>query len=262
MTDESDHNWGRMLRGEHPMARFEVGLHRLLPSNPRCKMCRVPFGGLGGRVMRLLGRRPWHKNPSFCNVCQSYAEKNPGGAEVEIALLFADIRGSTRMAEGMTPTEFSALLNRFYHVATDVLLEHEAWVDKLVGDEVVAFFFPHTSRGRRHARVALDAARALLGATMDGADGVRIPIGIGVHSGTAYVGTVGVGHVTDVTALGDDVNVASRLAAAAAAGTIVVSETAFAAAGGVDGEGERRDLELKGKAAPVAVRILHTSEAR
>lgn len=256
MSPDTDEAWARMLRGEHPIARIEMALHRALPSNPRCKVCRVPFGGVGGRVMRMLGRRPWHKNPTLCNVCQEYAEQHPGGAEIELAFLFADIRGSTRMAEGMSPTEFSALLNRFYGVATDVLLEHDAWIDKLVGDEVVAFFLPNMVRGGSHARAAMAAATGLLRATGGGAaEGARIPLGIGVHSGRAYVGTVGLGSLSDVTALGDNVNVTARLAQRADAGTLVATEAACAAAGMTGEGGERALLDLKGKSEAVPVRV-------
>jgi len=250
---ESQEQWARMLRGEHPVARLEARFHRMLPSNPRCKICFVPFEGVGGRLFGFFGRQRWSKNPTLCNVCQAYAEKHPGGAEVELALLFADVRGSTTIAEGMTPTEFNKLLNSFFTTATDVLIEHFAWIDKFVGDEIIAFFFPNTIPGKHHARVALDAARDLLRATRGGA----LPIGIGVHAGTAYVGTVGDNHVSDVTAVGDDVNVAARLASVATADTIVASEIACIAAGLMDDGSPRRELELKGKSSTVPVRILH-----
>lgn len=250
---DNEQYWARMLQGEHPVARLEARFHRLLPSNPRCKICFVPFGGVGGRVFGMLGRQPWSKNPTMCNVCQAYAEKHPGGAEVELTMLFADVRGSTTIAEGMSPTEFNKLLNQFFRTATDVLIDHVAWIDKFVGDEVVAFFFPSSVKTKHHARAGLDAARDLLRATR----GDALPIGIGLHAGTAYVGTVGGVNVSDVTAVGDDVNVAARLASAAEARTIVVSEVTCVAAGLKDDGSPRRELKLKGKSSPVPVRVLH-----
>ncbi len=65
-----------------------------------------------------------------------------GGAEVDIAVLFADVRGSTGLGERMGATAFAALLYRFYRTATDGLLAHNAVIDKMVGDEVMALFFP------------------------------------------------------------------------------------------------------------------------
>lgn len=251
MSNTSE-DWARMLRGDHPVARLEKQMYRILPSNPRCKVCYVPFGGTAGRVFQMMGRKPWKKNPTMCNVCQDYAEKHPGGAEIDLTMLFADVRGSTAIAEGISPTEFSAILNKFFKTATDVLIDHRAWIDKFVGDEIVAFFMPGGTLGKRHAAVGLEAARELLNATKD--DG--LPIGIGVHSGKAYVGTIGGEHISDVTAVGDDVNITARLASAAEARTIVATEATFLEAG-ISSDGfPRRDLQLKGKGSSVAVRIL------
>lgn len=241
-----------MLQGEHPVERFEKWFNRAVPSNPRCKMCHAPFGGFGGRVYEFFGRRPFNKNPTMCNVCQSYIEKHPGGAEVELAMLFADIRGSTTIAEGMTPTEYNALLNRFFTAANDVLIGHSAWIDKFVGDEIIAFFFPNMVQKKHYTNVCLDAARELLRVTTAG----LVPIGIGIHAGTAYVGTVGDSQISDVTAVGDDVNVTARLASAAEAHTIVASEALCTAAGITNDHSTRRTLDLKGKSSAVPVRII------
>lgn len=214
-------------------------------------MCFSPFGGVGGRIYSVFGREPWGKNPTLCNVCQSFAAKHPGGAEIDLTMLFADVRGSTTMAEGMSPTEFNTLLNLFFVQATKVLIDHGAWIDKFVGDEIVAFFFGRSVEGRHHAQVGIDASRDLLRAT----EASTLPIGVGVHSGTAFVGTVGGEQVSDVTAVGDDVNVTARLASAAEANTIVVSEAACRSAGLDKEVGVRRELVLKGKSAPVPVRV-------
>lgn len=173
--------------------------------------------------MRLMGFGPSPKNPRFCNMCEVYARKHRGGAEVPMSFMFADIRASTTLAEKMTPSEFSRLLNRFYEVANRAIIERDAFVDKLVGDEVVAFFPPFLGN---HARVAIDTARRLLDVTGHGrTGGPWIPVGIGVHTGRAYYGVVGTEDtVSDITALGDDVNVSARLVGLAGAGEILVSE--------------------------------------
>src|SRR5690606_31282486 len=94
----------------------------------------------GGHVCRAMGFRPSRKNPLLCSLC---CEKlPPGGAEIETAILFADVRGSTALAERLGPAEYAATLNRFYRVATEALMRHEATIDKLIGDEVMAFFVP------------------------------------------------------------------------------------------------------------------------
>jgi adenylate cyclase len=186
------------------------------------------------------------------------AHKYPGGAEVELSMLFVDVRGSTSLAERMSPVEFSRLLNRFYKAATDVLVKTDAFIDKFVGDEVIGLYLPLFA-GPHHARAAILAAQGLLRITghSDRA-GAWLPIGVGVHTGIAYVGVVsGVeGAVTDVTALGDNVNITARLASKAGPGEALISEAAHASAG-LNLEGlEHRQLGLKGKSEPVSVRVL------
>ena len=186
------------------------------------------------------------------------AHKYPGGAEVELSMLFVDVRGSTSLAEQMSPVEFSRLLNRFYKAATDVLVKTDAFIDKFVGDEVIGLYLPLFA-GPHHARAAILAAQGLLRITGHGdRSGAWLPIGVGIHTGIAYVGVVsGIeGAITDVTALGDNVNITARLASKAGPGEALISEAAHASAG-LNLEGlERRQLELKGKSEPVSVRVL------
>src|SRR5947209_11300088 len=114
-------------------------LMRHLPAEPRCRLCRAPFGGVGGRLMRRVGFGPSRKNPNLCNTC---FEKAPmGGVEMETGVLFADVRGFTSLAEKMAPDDVAQVLNRFYGSATEILTR-SAIVDKLVGDEVMALYFP------------------------------------------------------------------------------------------------------------------------
>jgi adenylate cyclase len=170
-----------------------------------------------------------------------------GGAEIEASFLFADVRGSTSLAERVTPTEFRRLLNRFYDTASRVLVDHDAIVDKFVGDEVIGLFIPALAQ-TAHAARAVEASMALLRATgHDDPAGPWIPIGIGVHTGNAFIGSVGEPPVTDLTALGDAVNTTARLSSAAATGEVLITEAAATASGFDTTALERRDLELKGK---------------
>jgi adenylate cyclase len=193
----------------------------------------------------------------------AFANKYPGGTELEISMLFVDVRGSTSLAEQMTAKDFGQLMNRFYKVATDVLIRTDAIIDKFVGDQVIGLYLPIFT-GPDHARPALIAARELLVATgHTQEDGPWLPIGIGVHTGPAFVGTVSGAEdsVTDITALGDNVNVAARLASMAAPGEALISEIAYAAGGADLGELERRQLDLKGRSDPVPARVLRVSAA-
>jgi adenylate cyclase len=238
--------WRQLLTGE---AR---GIHRLrralgwIPSDPRCKLCSAPMGRPGSTILRVVGFGPSRLNRRLCRACFRSVEKKPGGTELEISLLFADVRGSTTLAEHTPAAEFSKLMAQFYGVAASVVDRWDGIVDKFVGDEVVALFIPGFA-GDDHAAKAVSAARDLLAKTGNDGDEPWIPLGIGVHTGVAYVGTVGEGDALDFTALGDAANTAARLAAAAAAGEIVVSSAA-GEAGELETAGlETRTLTLRGR---------------
>jgi adenylate cyclase len=260
-TDRDNEEFWRdfLTRGhskEHAGRRF----FKLLPHEPRCRLCAAPFAGAAAPLMRLIGKRPSDKNPNWCASCFTFMSDHHGGAEIECTLLFADVRGSTTLAEGMPAPQFRELMDRFYDIAATVVFDHDGIVDKFVGDELVAMFFPLLS-GERHAARGIDSAQALLRATGH-ADpgGAWVPLGAGVHTGVAWVGSVGVGTHTTLTALGDAVNTAARLASAAAAGEILVTAGAAAAAG-LDAPLERRTLELRGKGAPTEVVSLTVAAA-
>jgi adenylate cyclase len=92
-----------------------------------------------------------------------------------------------------------------------------------------------------------------------GAEKPWVPVGVGVHTGEAYVGTVGRGSgLVELTAIGEDVNVAARLASVAAAGELVCSDNAYVAAG-AGYPAERREVVLKGVSAPISVRVIRAN---
>jgi adenylate cyclase len=249
----SNPQWQAMLEGTGDAFASGRRFLRHIPSSPRCKLCAAPFAGLGAPVMRLMDRGPWDKNPSICGFCFKQLERGRGGAEIELTLLFADIRGSTALGESMGAASFHALLDRFYHEMTKLLVAHDAVVDKFVGDEVVALFIPVLA-GANHADRAVHAAQEMLRVTGHPA-GPWAPLGIGIHTGPAWVGTVG-DTVTDFTAIGDTVNVTARLASAAAGGEILVSADASALAG-LQPDLETRHLTLRGRQQSMDVRVLH-----
>jgi adenylate cyclase len=244
-----EEKWRQVLMGEARghicwtpwMRRF----NRSIPSEPRCKLCDTPFGR-PGNLMRFIGFGPSRLNRRICSGCIRALEKRPGGAEVELSLLFADVRGSTAIAEQMPAEEFSRLMARFYGTAAQVVDRRNGIVDKFVGDQVVALFIPAFVRSG-HPAAAIESARDLLRKTGHGHGQPWIPLGAAVHTGVAYVGSVGEGDAFDFTALGDAVNTAARLAAAAGAGEILVSSAAASSAGLATGEFEARTLELRGR---------------
>lgn len=235
----------------------ERQIHRffhILPHDPRCKLCNAPFQGIGGLfVGSLFGRRQSTLNPQFCNVCEQFAKKFPGGAEVEMSMLFVDVRGSTALSEKMTPTEFQQLINRFFVGATKAIAEEDGLVEKLAGDAVAAFWGAGFAGQNYVARTVRAAQKILKVMTPQ-----KIPVGIGVHTGLAYFGAMGSAEgLVNISAIGDEVNTAARLASKAAAGEIIISERALQQAHMDGSELESRQLELKGISEPVTVRVLH-----
>ena len=250
--DADEAFWRDFLTRGDSVERRARRVFRHLPHEPRCRICAAPFAGIAAPVMRLIGKRPSGVNPTMCNSCFAFVTKHHGGAEIECTMLFADIRGSTTLAETMSSAEFHGLLDRFYTTASKVVFDHDGTVDKFVGDELVAMFFPLLS-GDRHAVKGIEAAEALLRATGH-ADpgGPWVPIGAGVHTALVWFGAVGRGERVELTAVGDAVNTTARLASMATAGEILVTTDAAAAADLHPGL-QRRQLELKGKQIPTEV---------
>jgi adenylate cyclase len=258
-VETADEMWAKILTEGNAFMRRNRARYARVPTSPRCRNCHRPFEGVGGAMLRITqGLHKSDKNPNYCWGCYQFLSEVPGGAEVELTMFFADIRGSTALAETMSPAEFGRLLNRFYKVAIDTLVLEDAFIDNLIGDEVSALFVPGFA-GPDHAGRAIEAGRALLRETGHGQEGNPwVPLGIGIHTGIAWVGAVGGtdGAAADFTALGDNVNITARLASSSATGELLASEAAIRAAGLEDANLERRDLALKGKSQPVAVQVI------
>ncbi len=226
---------------------------RLLPHDPRCKLCNSPFHGIGGvMVGTLFGRKQSTLNPNFCNICEDFALKHPGGAEVEMSMLFVDVRGSTALSERLSVTEFRELINRFFVESTKAIIKEDGLLEKLAGDAVAAFWGAGFA-GPNYVAKTVHAAQKIQKVMVQ----QNIPVGIGVHAGVAYFGAMGSTEgLVNISAIGDEVNTAARIASKAAAGEIIISETALAQAHVNTSELESRSLELKGISVPVPVRVL------
>ncbi|HEX5807734.1 MAG TPA: adenylate/guanylate cyclase domain-containing protein [Anaerolineales bacterium] len=224
-----------------------------LPKSPRCGICYLPFEGIGGTFSRVFLRVERSRlNPNLCNVCELFATEYHGGVELEISMLFADVRGSTSIAENSSPEKFSKLINRFYRTVTEIFYRNYGFVEKLAGDEVAGFFVPGFA-GQEHARVAVETGKEILRALgYGGSSRPWIPAGVGIHTGVAYVGSVHTeGNVSNIAILGDAVNTTARLTSLAGVGEILVSEATRQAAN-LDVSGlECQTLKLKGKSQDV-----------
>ena len=243
---ENDAEWRKILQESHwtPLA--------WLPTEPRCQVCRVPFAGVGGVIGRLMGFKPWNKNPSMCNRCTTSMPE--GGIEIDTVVLFADIRGSTRLAEELGHLQYANLLNRYYKVSTMSLVPRKAVIDKMIGDEVMALFFPLA--GPEYRRTAVEAAIDLLKAVASAEWPGETPgVGVGLYAGDAWVGRISETDANEFTALGDTVNVAARLQSEAGPGQLVLGEELYAPVEDLLPGAEQKTLTVKGRTEPVQVRV-------
>lgn len=237
-----------------------------LPKSPRCGVCYVPFEGIGGTFSRVFLRVERSQlNPNLCNICELFATEYHGGVELEISMLFVDVRGSTTIAEKTSPENFSKLINRFYRTATEAFYRNYGFVEKMLGDEVAGFFVPGFA-GPEHASVAIKTGKEIMMALGYGASSKPwIPAGVGINTGIAYVGSVHTeGDVSNIAILGDSVNTAARLTSLAGVGEILISDTTRQAAD-LDVAGmESQTLKLKGKSQDVmawTLKMEHANEA-
>jgi adenylate cyclase len=173
--------------------------------------------------------------------------------------LFVDVRGFTSLAEQLPPAEIANRLNRFYSLASNTIFDYDGTLDKLVGDQVMAFFGAPLYT-KDHPERAVHAALEIINGMSGLAPIEHLHVGAGIATGEAFVGNVGEGAVTDYTVLGDTVNVAARLQGAAASGEILISEETYAHVESRFPNASRRALELKGKSDPVRARVIKAAD--
>ncbi len=251
-SEQADAHWHALLTGEDPTLLEVRRFWRHVPSSPRCKVCASPTRGPGGALARLFWHGPMRTNPLLCKACFGQLSQHPGGAELEISVVFADVRGSTALAERSSAGEFRSLIQAYYGSAAEAIDTHGGIIDKFLGDGVMALFVPVIT-GENHAARAIDAGRAILTGVERGGLGRRgLMVGAGVHTGEAFVGVVGSGDKLDFTALGDTVNIAARLGSLAGPGELVVSRAAWDRAGAGDPPAVR-DVDIAGRTGTLAV---------
>jgi len=258
--------WYSYLTGDRSQLDTQVKVIRqifkYLPSPPRCRVCNAPFHGLGGMVVSVLGFGAGRSsfNPTLCDRCEKIVKEHQVGLELQLTMLFADVRGSTNLAEEIGTSAFHRLINRFYQASTEVLVKTDALIDRLIGDDVIGLYVPGIA-GPEYTQKAVEAARALLEVTGH-ADpgGPWIQVGAGVHTGMAYVGAVGSSEsMSDITVLGDAANTTARLASQAGPGEVLISEEACRLAKLNFENCESRTLNLKGRTEPVDVRVIRVT---
>lgn len=173
-------------------------------------------------------------------------------------MLFVDVRGFTTLSEQLPPTELVLRLNRFYDLASRTVFDLDGTLDKMVGDQVMAFFgapFPVKDHEQRAVRAAMDIVSGVE-AMSEGTEPLHV--GGGVGTGLVFMGNVAQGEVRDFTIIGDVVNTAARLQGAAQPGEVLLTEETYRPVAAQFPEAPQRTLELRGKEEPIIARVLRT----
>jgi adenylate cyclase len=241
--------WRRLFEEGEPELIAQQEEYKKYPSPYRCKLCFVPFSEEGAR---RFGKVPSQRNPYFCNACDAYIKAYPGRGKVRLSIVFVDARDSVGLAERMDDNVFGKLMNNFFYAATLPLMDTEGFVIEFIGD-AVAGVYPPAFCGDYSSK-AIKGAERLIRAKMPFLpDGGELPIGVGVHTGTASMGTVqsALQAYQDVQPFGDSVNVASRLSSMAAPGQALISEETLIAAGVPLTDLHIQEFKLRGRKAPV-----------
>jgi adenylate cyclase len=269
MSDRADHfegvdpSWYALLTGKLPLLRKGRRLFRIISPYlaDRCRLCYAPFTGVAAPIARWMGRGRWQRNPHYCDQCEQYFRDHRGGTEIELAVIYADVRNSTQMTARLSPSQFGALMQRFYLIATKVFVAGDAAIDKMMGDGVIGICFPELAETDYRQR-AVNCGIELLRATGHGSEADPwLSIGVSVHAGKAFVGSLGAkGGSYEFAALGETMNIGARLVSAAGPGEIVFSEAVWAHVG-TEIATESRTLALKGVDQPFQVHVGHITAA-
>jgi class 3 adenylate cyclase len=254
-----------------PLRRLRAGVERLaagdlavrVPPTSRDEVGELTaaFNEMGeslqqkARIQQAFGRY------ASDYVLQTLLESPEGtdlqGVERDVTVLFADIRGFTRLSEGLEPADVVALLNDVFQLVSDCILRRGGTIDKFIGDSVMAYFgapVPSADHPIAAVSAAVDITRAVEQRNARLGPGEHaVGVGIGIHAGPVIVGNIGSDRRTDFTAIGDAVNVAARLEKLARPGEILVSEAVQRRVRGshrLRFEGER---QLSGRQEPVHV---------
>lgn len=181
----------------------------------------------------------------------------PGGRQMEISVLFADIRGFTTISENLPPPEVVEILNQYLHSMEEEVFKQGGTLDKYTGDGMMVIFgapLEQPDHAERAVRAALGMQQAAAEVSRRRGDARwKIAYGIGITTGPAVVGHIGSQRRLDYTAIGDTVNLAARLEGKAPAGTILINRATYEAVKGVAAAEELEPMMVKGKAKPVTV---------
>jgi adenylate cyclase len=197
-------------------------------------------------------------SPEVAEMAMANPDVRLGGANQKATVLFADIRGFTRISENLEPARIVEMLNEYFTRVSEVIFDHGGMIDKFMGDAVMAVFGVPISKGNDAAaavETAIEIQKLMLEMNRDAA--VRhwpeLRIGIGINTGIVTAGNIGSPRRLDYTVVGDTVNIASRLMSGAEGGEVLISQSTAEEIGDAFSLGKLPPVRLRGRTEPVRV---------
>jgi adenylate cyclase len=215
----------------------------------QCWMCGTPLSGFLGYFTRIGGVTRSERNPNICNRCNSHVRE---GQMVELSVLFADLSKFTELTHNIGSEQTSAVVSAFLDMATTTMLRYGAFIDRYMGDAVMAFF-NMPMRQDDHVAKAVAAGVEI----QAGIDSLRkrfnleLNSSIGIATGLVWVGSLGSAVCKDYSAIGEVVNLAARLEEKALPGEILVQTEVYDKVAADFPEASNKTFELKGFQDPV-----------
>jgi adenylate cyclase len=181
-----------------------------------------------------------------------------GGVNQTVTILFADIRGFTAFSERENPEKVVGLLNRYFSAMSEIIFAHGGTLDKYIGDGLMAIFgaptaTPEDAKNALKTAVTMQRRLTTLNKELESENYSRINVGIGLHTGVATIGYIGSEQRSEYTAIGDTVNLASRLESTARGGQILVSEATARAGSDLFTFLPQESLTVKNRLQPVSL---------
>ncbi len=221
---------------------------------PQCGICGTLLAGPLRHVFRIAGIKRSARNPNLCSRCDTHVQE---GRLVEVTVLFADLSSFTELTHDLGAERTHEVVDAFLRAASGIITQHGGFIDKFIGDAVMALYnvpIKYNDHARRAVAAALELQAAMAG--LSDRFQMKLRAAVGIASGFARVGRLGSEESKDFTAIGDVVNVAARLEAKTNPGEILMSgETYEKIADDFPDVPEER-LQLKGFREPVAARRL------
>lgn len=226
----------------------------------QCGICGTILAGAASVVYRAFGIKRSPRNPNICTRCATHVEE---GRLVELTVLFADLSSFTELTHDLGAEKTHEVVDAFLRMATEVLVKHGAFIDKYVGDAVMALFnvpIRYTDHARRAiiAALELEAELKILGNRL----AQPLNASVGIATGYARVGRLGSDDSKDYTAIGDVVNLAARLQGKAGAGEILIDRESYSKHAADFPQAISEQLELKGFRDPITAFRLHGNASK